>query len=127
MSLKPTRRLLKTAAPLALSMLMAACSMTPDAPPAATPATLAAVQSLAPNKCNAQTAAVIDQLGVPPDQIRSITYDRRTVGTKSYAQGYDVYVRTSDQPGEMVLRQNRSCEVFASHNAASRKVLTAGQ
>jgi hypothetical protein len=127
MSLKPTRRLLKTAAPLALSMLMAACSMTPDAPPAATPATLAAVQSLAPNKCNAQTAAALDGLGVPPDRIRSITYDRRSAGTRSYPLGYDVYVRTSDQAGEMVLRQNRSCEVFASHNAASRKVLTAGQ
>ena len=46
-------------------------------------------------------------------------------GTRSFAQGYDVYVRTSDQAGEMVLRQNRSCEVFASHNAASYKVLTA--
>jgi len=127
MSLKPTRRLLNTAAPLALSMLMAACSMTPKSPVPATPATLAAVQSFAPNKCNAQTAAALDELGVPPDHIQSITYDRRSVGTKSYAQGYDVYVRTSDQPGEMVLRQNRSCEVFASHNAASRKVLTAGQ
>ena len=127
MSLKPTRRLLKTAAPLALSMLMAACSMTPKSPVPATPATLAAVQSFAPNKCNAQTAAALDELGVPPDHIRSITYDRRTVGTRSYAQGYDVYVRTSDRPEEMVLRQNRSCEVFASHNAVSRKVLTAGQ
>ena len=127
MSRKPTRRSLKTAAPLALGMLMAACSMAPKAPAPATSATLAAVQSLAPNKCNAQTAAALDGLGVPPDHIRSITYDRRSVGTKSYAQGYDVYVRTSDQPGEMVLRQNRSCEVFASHNAASRKVLTAGQ
>jgi hypothetical protein len=127
MSLKPTRRLLKTAAPLALSMLMAACSMTPDAPPAATPATLASVKSLAPNKCNAQTAAALDELGVPPDQIRSITYDRRSAGTRSFPLGYDVYVRTSDQAGEMVLRQNRSCEVFASHNAPSRKMLTAGR
>ena len=127
MSLKPARCLLKTAAPPALGMLMAACSMAPKAPAAATPATLAAVQSLAPNKCNAQTAAVIDQLGVPPDQIRSITYDRRTVGTKSYPQGYDVYVRTSDGSGDMVLRQNRSCQIFASHNATSRKVFTAGR
>jgi hypothetical protein len=127
MSLKPIRRSLTTAAPLALGMLMAACSMTPKSPTPATPATLAAVQSFAPNKCNAQTAAALDELGVPPDRIRSITYDRRTVGTRSYAQGYDVYVRTSDRPEEMVLRQNRSCEVFASHNAASRKVLTAGQ
>jgi hypothetical protein len=127
MSRKPTRRSLKTAAPLALGMLMAACSMAPKSPTTATPATLAAVQSFAPNKCNAQTAAALDELGVAPDHIRSITYDRRTVGTKSYAQGYDVYVRTSDRPEEMVLRQNRSCEVFASHNAASRKVLTAGQ
>ena len=125
MSPKPTRGLLKTAAPLALSMLMAACSMTPKSPTPATPATLAAVQSFAPNKCNAQTAAALDELGVPPDQIRSITYDRRSAGTRSYPLGYDVYVRTSDQTGEMVLRQNRSCEVFASHNAASRKVLTA--
>jgi hypothetical protein len=127
MSLKPTRRLLKTAAPLALSMLMAACSMTPDAPPAATAATLAAVKGLAPNKCNAQTAAALDELGVPPDRIRSITYDRRSAGTRSFPLGYDVYVRTSDQSGEMVLRQNRSCEIFASHNAPSRKMLTAGR
>jgi hypothetical protein len=127
MLLEPARGLLKTAAPLALSMLMAACSMTPDAPPAATAATLASVKGLAPNKCNAQTAAALDELGVPPDQIRSITYDRRSAGTRRYPLGYDVYVRTSDQTGEMVLRQNRSCEVFASHNAPSRKVLTAGQ
>ena len=127
MSLNPTRRLLNTAALLAFSMLMAACSMAPDAPPAATAATLASVKSLAPNKCNAQTAAALDELGVPPDQIRSITYDRRSAGTRSFPLGYDVYVRTSDQSGEMVLRQNRSCEVFASHNAPSRKMLTAGQ
>ncbi len=127
MSRKPTRRSLKTAAPLALSVLMAACSMAPKSPTTATPATLAAVQSIAPNKCNVQTAAALDELGVPPDHIRSITYDRRTVGTRSFPQGYDVYVRTSDTSGEMVLRQNRSCEVFASHNAPSRKVLTAGQ
>lgn len=94
---------------------------------ATAPATLAAVQSLAPNKCNEQTAAALDELGVPPDHIRSITYDRRSAGTRSFPLGYDVYVRTSDQSGEMVLRQNRSCEIFASHNAASRKVLTAGQ
>ena len=127
MSLKPTRRLLNTAAPLALSMLMAACSMTPDAPPAATPATLAAVTSLSPNKCNAQTAAALDELGVPPDQILSITYDRRTAGTRSHLLGWDVYVRTSEQGEEMVLRQNRYCQVFASHNAVSHKVLTAGR
>jgi hypothetical protein len=127
MSPNPTRPLLKTAAPLVLGMLMAACSMAPDAPPAATAATLAAVKDLAPNKCNAQTAAALDGLGVPPDRIQSITYDRRSAGTRSFPLGYDVYVRTSDQAGEMVLRQNRSCEVFASHNAASRKVLTAGQ
>jgi hypothetical protein len=127
MSLKPTRRLLNTAAPLALSMLMAACSMTPDTPPAATPGTLAAVTSLSPNKCNAQTAAALDELGVPPDQIRSITYDRRTAGTRSHLLGWDVYVRTSEQGEEMVLRQNRYCQVFASHNAVSHKVLTAGR
>jgi hypothetical protein len=127
MSPNPTRPLLKTAAPLALGMLMAACSMAPDTPPAATAATLAAVKGLAPNKCNAQTAAALDELGVPPDQIRSITYDRRSAGTRSFPLGYDVYVRTSDQSGEMVLRQNRSCEIFASHNAPSRKMLTAGQ
>ena len=128
MSLKPTRRLLKTAAPLALGILMAACSMTPDVPPpAATPATLAAVTSLSPNKCNTQTAAALDELGVPPDQIRSITYDRRTAGTRSHLLGWDVYVRTSEQGEEMVLRQNRYCQVFASHNAVSHTVMTAGR
>jgi hypothetical protein len=127
MSLNLSRPSLRTAAPLALGMLMAACSMAPEAPAPATPATLASVKSLAPNKCNAQTAAALDELGVPPDQIRSITYDRRSAGTRSFPLGYDVYVRTSDQAGEMVLRQNRSCEVFASHNAPSRKMLTAGR
>ena len=127
MSLDRVRRSLMTAAPLAASMLMAACSMTPDAPPAATPATLAAVASLSPNKCNTQTAAALDELGVPPDQIQSITYDRRTAGTRSHLLGWDVYVRTSEQGEEMVLRQNRYCQVFASHNAVSHKVMTAGR
>ncbi len=127
MSLKPTRRSLETAASLAFGILMAACSMAPKAPAPATPATLAAVRSLAPHTCNAQTAAVLDELGVPPDKIRSITYDRRTVGTKSYLQGYDVWVQTSDGSGDMLIRQNRSCQFFTSYNAPSRKVLSAGR
>jgi hypothetical protein len=113
MSLKPTRRSLETAASLALGTLMAACSMAPKAPAPATPATLAAVHSLAPHTCNAQTAAVLDELGVPPDQIRSITYDQRTVGKKSsYLQGYDVWVQTSDGSGDVLIRQDRWCRFF---------------
>lgn len=127
MLLKPARGSLKTAGPLALSLLMAACSSVPGKVEQPTSVTLAAVQKLAPHKCSASTAAVLDELGVPADQIQSITYDRRTTGTRSNLQGYDAWVRVSDQPGDMVLRQNRSCELFASHNAASHKVLTAGQ
>ena len=127
MTPKPICRSLCAATPLALSMLLASCSMAPKDPAPATPATLAAVRSLAPHQCNAQTAAVLDELGVPPDQIRSITYDRRTVGTKSYLQGYDAWVQTSDGSGDMLIRQNRSCRFFTSYNAPSRKVIYAGR
>ena len=127
MQTKDARGSLKTAAPLALSLLLAACSSVPGKVEQPTSVTLAAVQKLAPHKCSATTAAALDELGVPADQIQSITYDRRTTGTRSNLQGYDVWVRVNDQPGDMVLRQNRSCELFASHNAASRRVLTAGQ
>jgi hypothetical protein len=127
MQTKEARGSLTNAAPLALSLLLAACSSVPGKVEQPTSVTLAAVQKLAPHKCSATTAATLDELGVPADQIQSITYDRRTTGTRSNLQGYDVWVRVNDQPGDMVLRQNRSCELFASHNAASRRVLTAGQ
>jgi len=126
MQTKEARGSLTTAAPLALSLLLAACSSVPGKVEQPTSVTLAAVQKLAPHKCSATTAATLDELGVPADQIQSITYDRRTTGTRSNLQGYDVWVRVNDQPGDMVLRQNRSCQFFAGHNVESRKVLTAG-
>jgi hypothetical protein len=126
MQTKEARGSLTNAAPLALSLLLAACSSVPGKVEQPTSVTLAAVQKLAPHKCSATTAATLDELGVPADQIQSITYDRRTTGTRSNLQGYDVWVRVNDQPGDMVLRQNRSCQFFAGHNVASRKVLTAG-
>jgi hypothetical protein len=126
MQTKEARGSLTNAAPLALSLLLAACSSVPGKVEQPTSVTLAAVQKLAPHKCSATTAATLDELGVPADQIQSITYDRRTTGTRSNLQGYDVWVRVNDQPGDMVLRQNRSCQFFAGHNVESRKVLTAG-
>jgi hypothetical protein len=47
-------------------------------------------------------------LGVPPDRIRSITYDRRVSGENgTYLEGYDARVQVSDQSGDLVIRQNR--------------------
>jgi outer membrane protein OmpA-like peptidoglycan-associated protein len=63
----------------------------------------------------------IDGLGVPPDRIRSITYDRRVSGEKgTYLEGYDARVQVSDQSGGLVIRQNRSCQLIASYTQGMR-------
>jgi hypothetical protein len=97
-------------------MLLAACTMAPPQPlDPPTPAMLTAARNLAPHPCNGTTAAVLAKLGLPPDRIRSITYDRRTSGNKSYLQGYDAWVQVSDQSGDLVIRQSRSCRFIASY------------
>ena len=75
---------------------------------------LAAVRKLAPHPCNASTAAVLDQMGMQPDHILSVTYDRRIGTAKNILQGYDVWVQRTDQPGDLVVRLNRFCRSFAS-------------
>jgi hypothetical protein len=99
---------------LVVATLLAACA-TPSAPTGApSPAMLAAVRKLAPHSCNAGTAAALDRMGVQPDQVSSITYDRRIGTNKNILQGYDVWVERADRPGDTVIRINRFCRPFAS-------------
>ncbi len=99
---------------LAVATLLTACA-TPSAPTEApSPAMLAAVRKLAPHSCNPGTAAALDRMGVQPDQVSSITYDRRIGTNKNILQGYDVWVERTDQPEDLVIRMNRFCRSFAS-------------
>jgi hypothetical protein len=96
-------------------MVLVACTVAtpPLAPPA--PATLAAVRNLTPHPCDATTASVLDALGVPPAAVRSIYYDRRVSGSeRAYLQGYDAWVRLTDQTGDLVIRHDKGCRFIAS-------------
>jgi hypothetical protein len=95
-------------------MLLAACTTGAAPTEAPSPAMLAAVRKLAPHPCNASTAVVLDRMGMQPDRIRSIIYDRRIGTAKNVLQGYDTWVQLTDQPGDIVIRQNRFCRPFAS-------------
>ena len=104
----------------ALAVVLAACTTaTPRlAPPA--PATLAAVRGLAPHRCDATTASVLDALGVPPSALRSIYYDPRVSGgERGYLQGYDVWVRLADQPGDLVIRHDAGCRFITSYTSGT--------
>lgn len=118
MSLKPICRSLGATTPLALMALLAACTTLPEQMQPPKPATLAAVRSLAPHACNETTAMALDGLGVPPDRIKSITYDRRTTGTRSILTGYDAWVEMQDHNGDMVIRHNRTCKFMTSYEQA---------
>ncbi len=99
----------------ALAVVLAACTVEtpPLAPPA--PATLAAIRNLAPHPCDVTTASVLDALGAPPTTVRSIYYDRRVSGSeRAYLQGYDAWVRLTDQTGELVIRHDKRCRFIAS-------------
>jgi hypothetical protein len=115
MRLRTARRSPGTAAVvLAMAMLLGACT-TPSAPTEApSPAMLAAVRKLAPHTCSASAAAALDRMGVQPDQVRSVTFDRRIGTNKNILQGYDAWVETTEQSGDIVVRMNRFCRPFAS-------------
>lgn len=105
-------RLLASAA---LAALAAAGCATPDlAPPE--PATVAAVRALVPHPCNQTTAAALDALGVAPDALREIYYDRRVTGQeRGILQGYDAWIGLDDRPGELVVRHTPSCRFMTSY------------
>jgi hypothetical protein len=115
MPLKAVPRSLGTvAASVVVVMPLVACTTGSAPTEAPSPAMLAAVRKLAPHPCNASTAAVLDRMGMQPDHIRSVTYDRRIGTAKNILQGYDVWVQRTDQPGDLVVRLNRFCRSFAS-------------
>src|SRR3954453_2352685 len=103
-----------------LAAILAACTTpTPPLAPSA-PATLAAVRGLAPHRCAATTASVLDALGVPPAALRSIYYDPRVSGgERGFLQGYDAYVRLADQPGDLVIRQDAGCRFLTSYTSGT--------
>ena len=106
-------------------MVLVACTTaTPRlAPPAA--ATLEAVRGLAPHRCDATTASVLDALGVPPAALRSIYYDPRVSGTeRTYLQGYDAWVRLADQPGDLVIRHDQGCRFITSYTSGNVRLGT---
>jgi hypothetical protein len=98
---------------LAMAMLLAACTTASTPTEAPSPAMLAAVRKLAPHTCSASAAAALDRMGVQPDQVRSVTFDRRIGTNKNILQGYDAWV-TTEQSGDIVVRMNRFCRPFAS-------------
>lgn len=109
-----TRRAVPRLLASTLAALAAGCA-TPDlAPPQ--PATVAAVRALVPHPCNGTTAAALDALGVAPDAIREIYYDRRvTGGEHAILQGYDAWIGLDDRPGELVVRHTPSCRLITSY------------
>ena len=110
----------------ALALALAGCAtLAPEiADPA--PATLAAVRGLTVHPCNGTTAAVLDALGVSPEDLRSIYYDRRVTGTESASlQGYDAWIGLRRGPGELVVRHNASCGFMTSYTRGGLRLGTA--
>lgn len=87
------------------------------------PATLAAVRGLAPHPCNETTAAALDGLGVPSDDLRSVYYDRRVTGTcTGVLQGYDAWIGLKRGPGELVVRHQPTCRFMTSYTRGGLRV-----
>ena len=116
-AVRPVRPIRHATPPLLAAALLAGCSgmASPDLEPAL-PATVAAVRGLAPHPCNATTASALDALGVRPDELREVYYDRRvTGGENGLLQGYDVWIGLRDRPGELVVRHTPTCGFMTSY------------
>ena len=108
------------------ALALAGCAtMRPELSPP-TPATLAAVRGLVAHPCNGTTAAALDALGVPPDDLRSLYYDRRVTGTEGASlQGYDAWIGLRRGPGELVVRHDASCRFMTSYTRGDLRLGTA--
>lgn len=103
---RPAKLLAATSA-----LLAAGCAGQPLTLAAPRPATVAAVETLAPHPCNATTAAALDALGVDPAQVTRIIYDRRTSGGEhSHLLGFDAYITRAGAPG-LVVRLEPDCRL----------------
>ncbi len=100
----------------ALAAVLVACTTATPRLTSPAPATLAAVRGLVRHPCAATTASALDALGVRPSTLRSIYYDPRVSGgERGYLQGYDVWVRLADQPGDLVIRHDAGCRFITSY------------
>lgn len=98
------------------ALAVAGCAtLAPDlAPPR--PETVAAVRALVPHPCNGTTASALDGLGVAPEALRAIYYDRRVTGQeRGILQGYDAWIGLRDRPGDLVVRHTPSCGFMTSY------------
>lgn len=114
----------RPALPAAAMLLLAGCA-TLNSPDLAEPrpATLAAVRDLVVHPCNETTAAALDGLGVPPDDLRSIYYDRRVTGSGTgILQGYDAWIGLRRGPGELVIRHQPTCSFMTSYTRGGLRV-----
>lgn len=107
--------LLLPASALAALAIAGCAALSPDlAPPR--PETVAAVRALVPHPCNGTTASALDGLGIAPNALREVYYDRRVTGQeRGILQGYDAWIGLRDRPGELVVRHTPSCRFMTSY------------
>ena len=112
-----------TAAALGASAV-AACTVTVPRLAAPSTATLTAVRSLAPHRCNATTASVLDALAVQPAAVGWVYYDPRVTGgsERTFLQGYDAWVRLAGQGGDLVIRHDTACSFIGSYTTAGLRL-----
>ena len=108
----------RLAAYLLLAAALSGCATVVSVPDygAPTPAMLAAVQRLAPHRCNATTASVLDALEVQPDDIQSLSYNRRISGPDNETlKSHDGWISLRGQTGDLVIRHSPSCRFMTGY------------
>ena len=107
-------------------LLLAGCAATPPPParPPASPAMLEAVRRAKPHHCNDDTAALLQQVGVTPDRVTSLTYANViSAGENARLIGHVAYVGLSDTPDAvLVIRQAANCDPIGAQATGGARV-----
>ena len=107
-------------------VLLAGCAATPPPParPPASPAMLEAVQRAKAHHCNDDTAAFLQQVGVTPERVTSLTYANViSSGENARLIGHVAYVGLSDTPDAvLVIRQAANCDPVGAQATGGARV-----
>lgn len=117
MTLRPA---LALAGALVALSACAADRIAPPPRPAPLPATLAAVERLAPHPCDREIAGVLTGVGITGDSISAITVEERRELDGDRLLGYEAWVWRTGQPGSVVVSLDDICvpyQVYAREGA----------